>query len=334
MTASARTWKYVGSQTPAGALISDALDAVHTLGTKATYYDASVRTPGSGVAGTWARKQVTGLTEFVYVNPVTNAHTVRWGFAGSASARSPTMIASPADTWATSTVLLGFSRSGSTLNATGNGWDQALPFDTGSAFSGYARALASTFVSTLTKVHLWECGDGFVVAFATATAVVHAVACVLDPGVTNATSPLSAETTNNGRYAWRVNGTTTADSTTGWTAAVAGTPQVFFSHSTSANNPHTFVVNIGLATLTAAERTFSTMQLSDTTTQVNQDGDAVFVPLYLCADGGGVFYGRLPEMVIGPDAILGQIASASGVNKAYAASTSPTTATDTLWLLA
>lgn len=333
MTAAARTWKYVGSQTPAGALVSDVLDAIYTLGIKATYYDASARTAGAGVAGTWARKQVTGTTEAVYCNPASNSHTVRWIFAGSASARSPTMISSPADTWATGTVLFGFSRSGSTLNATGNGWDQALPFDTGSAFSGYARALASTFVSTLAKVHLWECGDGFVVVFATASAVIQTFACVLDPGVTNATSPLSAETTNDGRYAWRVNGNTTADSTSSWTTTT-GTSQVFFAHSVGANQPHTFVVNIGLATLTAAERTLSAMSASDSTTQVNADGDAVFMPVYLGADGGGMFFGRLPEMTVGPDAIVGQVASASGVNKAYAASTSPSTAADTIWLLA
>ena len=334
MTASARTWKYVGSQAPAGTLISDVLDAIYTLGVKSTYYDATARTPGSGVAGTWARKQVGGLTEAVYCNPVTNSHTIRWIYAGSASARTPTMISSPADTWATSTVLFGFSRSGSMLNATGNGWDQALPFDTGSAFSGFARALASTFVSTLVKVHLWECGDAFVVAFATASAVVQTVACVLDPGVTNATSPNSAEATSNGRYAWRVNGTTTADSSTGWTTSPATSQQAFFAHSTSANGAHCFVVTVGSAGLTAAERTMASMQQSDTTTQVNGDGDAVFVPLYLGADGGGNFFGRLPGMVVGPDAILGQVASASGVAKAYAVSTSPSAAADTLWLLA
>lgn len=333
MTAAARTWKYVGSQSPAGTLVSDVLDAIYILGTKATYYDAAVRTPGSGVAGTWARKQVTGLTEAVYVNPVTNSHTVRWIFAGSASARTPTMISSPADTWATGTVLFGFSRAGSTLNAAGNGWDQTLPFDAGSSFSGFARALASTFVATLVKVHLWECGDGFIVEFATSSAVVATIACVIDPGVTNATSPASAEASNDGRYAWRVNGSTTADSTSGWTTTT-GTSQVFFAHSVGANQPHTFVVNIGAATLTAAERTVSAMSASDTTTQVTPDGDAVWMPLYLGADGGGTFFGRLPEMAVGPDAIIGQVASASGVAKAYAASTSPSTPTDTLWLLA
>lgn len=331
---SARTWRYVGSTTPAGMLISDVLDAVYVLGTAATYHDGSARTPGSGNAGTWARKQVTGLTEAVYVAPASNSHTVRWNLAGSASVRTPTMLSSPADTYAVNTLLMGFSRDGATLNATGNGWDQALPFDSGSAFSGYARALASTFVATLTKVHLWECADGFVITFATASASVSAFACVLDTGVTHATSPLSAEATSNGRYAWRVNGTTTADSATSWTTTVTGTSQVYFGHSTSANNPHTFVIDPGTATVRAAERSFSAMQLSDTTTQVNQDGDAMFSPIGLCADGGGAFFGRLPEITIGPDAQLGQKATSGGVDKAYAVSTSPTAPTDSAWLLA
>ena len=332
MTMTAETWKYVGSQAPASNAIGDVLDALYTLGTKATYYDASGRTQGSGVAGTWSRKQVTGTTEAVYCNPVSNSHTVRWIFAGSASARTPTM-ASP-DTWATSTVLVGFSRSGSTLNAAGNGWDQTLPFDTGSAFSGYSRTCAlGTF--TITKVHLWECADGFVVVWQTSTAMVETICgLLLDPGVTNTQSPSSAEATSGGRYFLRSMGGTTATSTTSWTTSVTGSIVVFFAHSTSANTPHCYAVTPGAATLVAAERQIVSFTASDTTTQVTPDGDAVFSPLQIGADGGGAFFGRLREICVGLDAALGQTASSSGTVKGYAVSSSPTAAADTMWLMA
>lgn len=333
MTMTAETWKYVGSVTPAGPHPSDALDAVHTLGTKVTYYDATARTPGAGVAGTWNRKQVGGLTEAVFCNPVSNSHTVRWILAASASARTPTMITSPADTWATSTILFGFSRGGSTLNATGNGWDQTLPLDTGSLFSGYARALASSFVSTLTKVHLWECGSSFVLLFQTATAAVRLPAgLMLDPGVTNAGSPLSAEATSGGRYFFATNGTTTPDAAASWTTN-PGTA-VALTHTTSANGSHAFAVNIGLATLTAAERTFNTMLLSDTTTCITPDGDAVFPHILIGADLGGATFGRLREVCLGPDSIIPQTATSGGTVRAYGVSASPTAAADTFWLMA
>lgn len=331
---SALTWKYVGSAIPASSAIGDVLDAVYTLGTSATYYDASARTPGSGSAGTWDRKQVTGVTEAVWCNPATNSHTVRHIFAGSASARTPTMISSPADTWATSTILYGFSRSGSTLNATGNGWDQALPFDTGSAFTGYARNVAlGTF--TIVKVHLWECQVGFVIAWATTTSMVETVAgLLLDPGVVFADSPNCAENTGGGRYMFRTCGGTTATSTTSWTTSPT-TPSVFFAHSTSANGNHCFAVNVGLVTLTAAERGLSSMTSSDSTCFLTPDGDAVFRQnLDLTNDTGGTYLGRLREMALGPDSKIGFTASASGTVKAYAVSSHPSTDHDTLWLLA
>lgn len=335
MAMSALNWKYVGSATPASNNPDAVLDALYTLGIATTYADSSGRTPGSGSAGTWARKQVSGLTEAVYVNPATNSHTVRWIWAASASARTPTMISSPADTWATNTILHGFSRNGSTLNATGNGWDQSLPFDTGSSFSGYARACAlGTF--TIAKVHLWECQVGQVVVFATTTGMVETVSgLLLDPGATSSTSPNSAEATSGGRYMMRTNGSTTASSTTGWSSTVTGAPTAFFGHSTTANLAHCFAVNVGAATLTAAERQVESFTASSGATWLNPDGDINFQQcLQLGADGGGTFFGRLREMAPGPDTTIGLVARQSGTAKAYAVGTHPTTQSDALWLIA
>lgn len=332
MTMTAETWKYVGSAVPASNIPSNVLDALYALGTSTTYADGSGRTQGSGVAGTWSRKQVGGLTEAVYANPVSNSHTVRHIWGASASARTPTMCASPADTWATNTILYGFSRDGSTLNATGNGWDQTLPFDTGSQFSGYLRTCALG-THTIARVHLFECADGVIVLWATSAGRTCTYAgLLLDPGVTYATSPNSAENTSGGRYFVSTNGGTTVTTTTSWTTASAAPCEL--CNSTSANAAHTLAVSIGGVAFTAAARHFDALTTSTSSTCITADGDALFPPIYIAASGGGTMFGRLREVCLGPDAKIGQKASSVGTAKAYAASTHPSSDTDTAWALA
>ena len=244
------------------------------------------------------------------------------------------MVSSPADTWATNTILLGFSRAGSTLNATGNGWDQALPFDTGSSFSGYARTCSlGTF--TIAKVHLFECEVGAIVVWATSSAMVESMfGLLLDPGVSNSTSPSSAEATSGCRYFFRTCGGTTATSTTSWTSNVSATASAYLAHSTTANNNHCFAVNIGAATLTAAERAINALAADSSSTMLTPDNDAVFAAIQIGPDGGGGGFGRLREVCIGPQAKIGQTGKSSGTAVAYAVSASPSADAATLWCLA
>ena len=334
MTMSSSTWKYVGSATPLSNLPSDVLDALYTLGTSITYYDASARTPGSGVAGTWERKRVAGLTEAVYCTPASDTHTIRHIIAGSAAARTPTMISSPrTDTWATNTLLYGISRGGSTFNVTGNGWDQALPFTSG-AFTGYGRALAlGSF--TIAKVHLFECATGWWIVWATTTSVVHTWGGeLIDPGVTYATSPTNAEQTTGGRYAMWMSGSSSATSTTSWSGAASGSVGVMFGTSISANSTHFYLLSVGGVALTEVNRAYNLEAPAGTTSFLNSDGDMIPMEIHVVANASNVYVGRVREMRIGPDSKVGYTASKSGVVKAYAASTHVTTDNDTCWLLA
>lgn len=326
MSLAALTWKYVGSSVPAANTAEGVLNALYTLGTSATYYDASARTPGSGQAGTFARYQNGGVTEAVYATPVSDTFALRHIWAGAAGAKTPTMISSPADTWATATILFGMARTAGAYNA----WDNAAPFTSGT-FTGYARACALG-THTIARVHLWECAVGFYVVYATTTTTIHNCSGeIIDPGVTNATSPNCAEATTGSRVGFYTNGSTTVNAATSWSSAGTST---LLTHSGSANAAHFFALTVGAATLVPIQRTVATFNASTTVTCVNDDGDMITDALTVEKVTGNVKIGRLREMLLGPDAKIGQTASASGVVKAYAASTSVSSDTDTLWLQA
>lgn len=324
MSLAAVTWKYVGSAIPAANTAEGVLNALYALGTSATYYDASARTPGAGQAGTFARYQNGGVTEAVYATPVSDTFGLRHIWGGAAGAKTPTMISAPADTWATATILFGLARTAGAYNA----WDNAAPFTSGS-FTGYARACALG-THTIAKVHLFEHSTGFFVVYATTTTVIHNFGGeVVDPGVTNATSPNCAEATTGSRIAMYTNGGTTVTATNSWTSAAAPS---MLAHSSSANAAHFFALSVGGVTLVPIQRTVATYNASSTTTYLNEDLDFLPDPLYVEKSTGNVKIGRLREMLVGPDAKLAQTASASGVLKAFAASTHVSTDNDTMWL--
>ena len=324
MSLSAVTRKYVGSAVPAANTVEGALNALYTLGTSTTYYDGSGRTPGSGQAGTFARYQNGGQTEAVYATPASDTFGLRYIWAGDDAVHTPTMIPSPADTWATATVLFGLARNAGAYNA----WDNAAPFTSG-AFTGYARALALGS-HTVTRVHLWEHSAGFYVIFQTAAGAVHQFAGEeIDPGVTNATSPNSAEATTGSRVCMYTNGGTTVNTATSWQTNTA--PSILF-HASGANSAHFLVLQVGGVTLTPIQRTYLSSVATGTSSGINEDGDFVPSPMYVERVTGNVAIGRLREMYFGPDAKIAQTASSGGTLKAFAASTVPGTDSDTLWL--
>lgn len=326
MSLSPLTWKYVGSAIPSANTAEGVLNALYSLGTSATYYDASVRTPGSGQAGTFVRYQNVGVTEAVYATPASDTFGLRHIWAGKATAATPTMLVSPADTWATATILFGINRTSGAYNA----WDNIAPFTSGN-FTGYARACALG-THTIAKVHLWECAVGFYVVYATATATIHNFAGeFVDPGVTNAVSPNCAEATTGSRIVFYTNGGTSTQLATCWTSSSSSS---LLLHSSTANAQHFFVLTVGTATPSAIDRTFTSITASTSVTCINTDGDMITVPIYVYATTGLAMIGRLREMMIGPDAKLAQTASSGGTVEAYAASTSISSDTDTLWLQA
>ena len=232
-------WRYVGSSTY-GANLPAALDAIYTLGTSATYYDGSARTPGSNQAATYSRFQTGGVTEAVYATPPTStALAAKWIFAGSASAKSPTM-ASP-DTWATNHLLVSINKNSGAFNA----WDAAAPFTSGQFF-GYWRAWDT--VAGSGSCHMWECEEAVMLFFVASAGTVRAccAGAFIDPHSTDAADAESDE---------RVYGIYNAGGTNVSTASGnSGANTSWMGYGASNDNCHTGIFFPGLGTIQTIKR--------------------------------------------------------------------------------
>lgn len=323
-----RTFRYVGSAVPASNTPAGVLDALYALIAAVSYASGTERIPGDDQALLGNRIQNAGQTESVYAAPATNPHGLKFQWSGDDAAHTPQMIPAPVDTWATNTILFGISRNAGVQAA----WDTAQPWS--SPFTGYARACALGS-HTITRVHLWECSQGFYVIYQTATGSIHNLAGnFINPGVTNGTSPFSAES-DGGRLLMFTNGGTTPQTAGSWTTA--GSPSLL-CHSTTANNQHFFVLSVGGVTLTPVTRSFDTMLGSLTTSYFNRDGDFVGgdIEIHETAAAGGYKIGKLDGMVLGPKAKIAMTITPQGsaTINAYAAGTHPSTDNDVLWLQA
>lgn len=159
-------WRYVGNTGLLSPVNIDAImDALYVLGTSETYADGSVRTPGSGSAGTWNRYQNAGVTEAVYVTTATDTLDSKIIIAGSSSTPSPSPSMCSPDSWATNSLNVGIAKNSGVFAS----WNAVTPFTSGQ-FSGYWRFLGSRVSSTLGNTgyavtgYLYESKDS--VAFA------------------------------------------------------------------------------------------------------------------------------------------------------------------------
>jgi len=295
-------WRYVGSSAYTNA-INSALDAVYTLGTKTTYYDGSSRTPGSGQASTWSRFQASGTTEAVYATPVTStALNARWIFAGSSSAKSPTM-ASP-DTWVTNMLLASINKNSGAFNA----WDNAAPFTSGDFF-GYWRVWPTS--ANAGSVHMFECEEAVMLWFVRASDGTSRFCCVgafVNPFSTDAAD---AETDE------RLYGVATGGGSAN-VSFVSGTSTnnaSWMGNGTSNGNAHTGVFDPGAATIRSIQRN---TELGNTSAGTHQlpSGDYLYAKnnILICDDGSpNNAAGMLREMGTFTQATVGQVLS-DGVN--------------------
>lgn len=229
------TWRYVGGQSFVAATVAAALDALYTLGTAVTYADGSTRTPGSGNAWTWSRFQVLGVTEAVYASPPSGSLGQRVIFAGSASAKTPTMI-SP-DTWATNTALVSLVKNAGAFNA----WDNAAPFTSGE-FSGYSRCWSTA--AGIGTVYLWEADGAIMVSFNGTYLIL--IGAIIDPGSADA---LDAES-DGLRYGMFVSGST-AVCAVDWHSANSNS--TFLRHSSGNGACHGYVMDPAAASVTTIQ---------------------------------------------------------------------------------
>lgn len=233
-------WRYVGSSSY-GASIDAALDAIYTLGTSATYYDGSARTPGSNQAATYSRFQASGTTEAVYATPATStALAVKWIFAGSSSAKSPTM-ASP-DTWATNHLLVSINKNSGAFNA----WDAAAPFTSGQFF-GYWRSWDTAANSG--SVHMFECEEAVMLFFVRSSDGTVRACCAgafIDP---HSTDSADAESDERVYGVYASGGTNVAG-----VSGISTQNTSWMGYGTSNDNCHTGIFFPGLGTIQAVQR--------------------------------------------------------------------------------
>jgi hypothetical protein len=298
-------WRYVGS-TAYSATIDSALDAVYTLGIKTTYYDGSSRSPGSGSAGTYSRFQASGTTEAVHaVPPTSTALAQKWIWAGSSSAKSPTM-ASP-DTWATNTMLVSINKGSGSFNA----WDNAAPFTSGNFF-GYWRGWDTGDSSG--NAHMWECEEAVMVALARSsngTVHWHCLGAFINPVSTQATDAESDE---------RVYGVGTSGTTA--VTIVSGAPTgntAWMGNGASNGQCHCGIFDSGAGTITAIQR--NTSLASNTVySQQLRSGDYIYakncIPMNVDSSPQRCV-GLLREMAYFGKATLGQVLSQGGADVAY-----------------
>jgi hypothetical protein len=245
MSLPAVNWRYVGNAPFAVASVAAALDALFTLGTAILYADGSVRTPGTGSAGTWNRYQNVGVTESLRCNPAVNTLNQQIILGGYAAASVPSPLptmASP-DTSIADVVMISTNKNSGAFAT----WNAALPFTSGQFF-GFWRAWATS--NGIGSVDLYECTEGVWIVWrnSTGASTFHCFAGAgIDPESPNTT--LDAESDGKLYGVWTT-GATTAAPTAAFSAVTSSTARVPWNHNTGANTlPHAAVFTPGAGTL-------------------------------------------------------------------------------------
>lgn len=319
MSAAPFTWQYVGSQSFVAATIEAAFNALYTLGTAVTYADGSTRTPGSGNAWTWSRYQATGVTEAVYASPPSGSLGQRVIFAGSTTAKTPTMI-SP-DTWATNTGLVSLVKNAGAFNA----WDNAAPFTSGE-FPGYARCW-STAAGTGT-VYLWECDGALLASFNGAYLIL--AGAIIDPGSSDG---LDAES-DGLRYGFVVSGSGGVCDTTWQSSVTNGT---WLRHVANVGAAHGWVFEPGSATVIAAQAPLYGRSAMTTTGLKTKSGAWQRLPISIRATGtapNDFLIGRLREVFLFADSQTPRSLSVASVVQGWVVAASASADSDAMLLQA
>lgn len=231
---SSNQWRYIGKQSFTAGL-ANALDAIHTLGTKTTYYDGSTRTPGSGVAATYTKVQESGVTVAVHATPATTSQGLKYIWAGGHAASSGT-TASP-DGWVSSGLFASISLDSGAYA----GYEQTLPFGSGSRFFGYWRA---GYSSSTVNVYLYECA--LAVAYVFSDSDESDTYGGMLGRMFEAVSSHSSDSEADGNiYGVSTSGPDKFVDMYRSTSAISTSDVSFFFHSTAQNNQHTGIFTPG-----------------------------------------------------------------------------------------
>lgn len=319
MSLATLNWKKTAPVNVAASTVAGALDALYSCLTKTTYEDGSARSAGSGSAWTAGRYQIAGpVTEAVYCTPPTGAINHRMIFAGSTTAKTPTM-ASP-DTWATNIVLAGLAKNAGAFNA----WDNAAPFTSGQ-FYGYWRA-ANTGSGTFSRVWIIESQEAlFVVIELTTGACIPILGgAYLDPE----SSATGACESDGARYGLAVG------SATAWASNSFQTGANFLGHSASNAQYHHMIADVGAVATFATAKLGLLLNGNSSTALKNQAGEATIIPVPIVATAStpnDYFFGVTRQFGLRGQVVSGtKRTNTSGVIQFYSASYSTAAAGDGL----
>jgi len=315
--------------------VNDALNAIYTAGTAATYADGSARTPGTDCAWTWNRDTTNalqpGATTACYATPptsfpsVTNPgtvipQTVIW--AGSTAAPTATLqyVSVTTDARTANMIYVGQCKNPGAYS----NWNTATPFTTGQ-FTGFATAAVLPASAVWGQMQMYESQEAVVVQFWRAAANTQASSAIaggfLDPG-----SASSAVAETDGRlYGLSSSGSGNYNSATFLTAT---TDALFYETQTAGNSRFGFFVP-GSAGIGGMRR-FGTFAPGTGTVSLN--GDIPLLPFYAASISQFV-NPRLREIYIVRDLLSAQRIQVGGVDYAYILGANwQTTAADALAL--
>lgn len=300
-------WRYIGNTTYTNTMPSW-LDAVYTLGTKSTYYDGSVRTQGSGQAGTYSRYQNNGVTEAVYATPAVDTLNVRYIWAGSSSTPSPSPTMATPDAYTINHAFASIAKNAGAFNA----WNNAQPFTSGQFF-GYWKAGWTTSDGAGT-LHMWECESAVYYISTVGNNTRHGcLGAWLKPGSTEA-----ADAESDGKLYGVMTSGSAANIGSFWSIQKTSTNAAWFGHNTGSNRQHSAVFLPGQGTLVNCYVNTAFSVTSQQTTQVLPSGK-----FSVLADSMPVIKTVSPQYMLGvldsispfSNAISGQVLADSGASK-------------------
>lgn len=322
MALSPLNWKYVGAASFTGGSISACLDAIYTLGQATTYANGTARTPGTGSAWTWAREQISSVTEAAYGNPPTNALGMRYIVANTTRTQSYTLL-SPDNAMTNNCLLYGMNRGSGTYTS----WVNAQPFTSG--FSGYWKWSRTFSTVSYDRVFMWESQEGCVMqvcqAATAGTTSAVAFGALLDP-----LSSAAGTAESDGRVYMMTGQGSTSNISAQW-SSLGASDGGWFSHTTSVQTCHSGAFNNASTTVTGIGRYFGALGNVIPAAWANRGGEIPRIPVQVGVLAGA-FYGQLREIYYTSDSQTGLTWRYLGVEQGYIAGYHPTTAGDSLLL--
>lgn len=315
-------WRRLAPVTLAANTVNDALNAIYTAGTAATYADGSARTPGVDCAWTWSLDNTNaiqpGATTAVWATPPTS-------FPG---VTNPGTVLPQAIIWAGSTTAPGATTPMYTDARTANmvyvaqclnpgaysNWNSATPFTSGQ-FSNYSNAMVLPASAVWGQMQMYESQEAVVVQFWRGAANVGTSVSVAGAYIDPQTSSTLVAMSDGRMYGLMSSGANNYNAAL-FLSAVSDT---FIYETFTAGNAHAGVWCANGAIFGYARR-FGTFTPSTAT--VSTSGAIALLPLYatIATQAGSVVdsAARFREMFIVRDLLASQRIQVGGVDYAYA----------------